>query len=120
MKNILIIPLVLLVTACDPEPITQVDLSNYIQITKIITVSEINRRYRSDIIDMKYTIKGAPHVYIASGHHKCIDQVSIRRGSTFEYDMYEDQSKNDKGVLLIETDLCAMASKIKIINNEIY
>ncbi len=116
MKNIFIIPLVLLVTACAPEPITQVDLSNYIQITKIITVSEINRRHRSDIIDMKYTIKGAPHVYIASGHHKCIDQVSIRRGSTFEYDMYEDQTKNDKGVLLIETDLCAMTSKIKIIN----
>lgn len=116
MKNILIIPLVLLVTACDPEPITQVDLSNYIQITKIITVSEINRRYRSDIIDMKYTIKGAPHVYIASGQCICGDQVSIRRGSTFEYDMYEDQTKNDKGVLLIETDLCAMTSKIKLIN----
>lgn len=59
MKNILIIPLVLLVTACAPEPITQVDLSNYIQITKII---------------------------------------------------------NDKGVLLIETDLCAMTSTIKLIN----
>lgn len=116
MKNILIIPLVLLVTACAPEPITQVDLSNYIQITKIITVSEINRLYRSDIIDMKYTIKGVPHVYIARGNIKCINTDLIKRGSTFEYDMYEYQTKNDKGVLLIETNLCAMTSKIKLIN----
>lgn len=115
MKNILIIPLVLLATACAPEPITQVDLSNYIQVSKLITVSEINTRHRSEIVDMNYTIKGAPHVYIASGHHKCIDTAPIKRGSTFEYDMYEDQTKNDKGVLLIETDLCAMTSKIKTI-----
>ena len=52
MKNILIIPLVLLATACAPEPITQVDLSNYIQVSKLITVSEINTRHRSEIVDM--------------------------------------------------------------------